>query len=72
MKLNLRWTKHKNVKIKTDAAIWDGLQMGETQLKIITGGSKKTKEIVMECLTYYNLENHEDVKNAGVIIVTLY
>jgi DNA-nicking Smr family endonuclease len=69
--LDLHGVKHSEVQKTLDSFIWEHMNKGSKEIKIITGISDQMKMIVKEIICDYNMNCFEDPLNPGKIIIKL-
>ena len=70
-KIDLHGIKHENVQRELDQFFWQMMQMGHSEVEVITGISHRMKEIVNKVSQDYNFKVEEIPINPGAIIVKI-
>jgi DNA-nicking Smr family endonuclease len=71
MKLDLHGIRHIEVSNKVDSFLWEAIQRNAPSVEIVTGNSKRMKQIVYDCVYDYGFVCTDCFMNLGAFIVTL-
>lgn len=70
-KIDLHGIKHENVQRELDQFFWQMMNQRHSEVEIVTGISKRMKEIVKEVSEDYNFKVQEIPLNPGSLIVRI-
>ena len=70
-KIDLHGLKHENVHRELDQFFWQMMQRGHSEVEVITGISKKMKELVKKVSEDYNFKVSETDINPGSVTIRI-
>lgn len=69
--LDLHGIRHNEVQIILDQFLWENMKSNQKVVSVVTGQSDQMKNIVINCVSDYNMTCEEEYLNSGKFIIKL-
>lgn len=69
--LDLHGIKHSEVQTILDQFLWENMKSNQKVVSVVTGQSNQMKNIVINCVSDYNMICEEEYLNPGKLIIKL-
>lgn len=69
--LDLHGIRHSEVQIILDQFLWENMKSNQKVVSVVTGQSNQMKNIVINCVSDYNMTCEEEYLNPGNFIIKL-
>lgn len=69
--LDLHGIRHNEVQVLLDQFLWENMKSNQKVVGVITGQSDQMKNIVINCVSDYNMTCEEEYLNLGKFIIKL-